>query len=157
MDNSASWQLGRATKGAALALKSRLQLYAASPLYDGAGTWSQAAAAAQEVIALNKYGIYQGGYGNMFLINESNEAIFERIYTKNANHVHLEIANGPNGYGGWAGNTPMQNLVDVYEMTNGLPANASNSLYNPTNLMKTVIHVLQRPFYIMVRLTGNGM
>jgi hypothetical protein len=130
VDNSASWQLGRATKGAALALKSRLQLYAASPLY-AAGTWVDAAAGAQEVIAMGKYSLYQQGYGNMFLINESNEAIFERVYTKNANHVHLEIANGPNGYGGWAGNAPTQNLVDVYQMNNGLPANTTNPLYDP--------------------------
>jgi len=122
--------LGRATKGAALALKSRLVLYAASPLYNS-GTWQAAVDAAQQVIALNKYGIFQGGYGNLFLTNQTNEAIFERLYTKNANHVHLEIANGPNGYGGWAGNTPSQNLVDVYQMTNGLPANSSNPLYNP--------------------------
>ncbi|MEJ2903581.1 RagB/SusD family nutrient uptake outer membrane protein [Pedobacter panaciterrae] len=131
LNNDNSWLLGRATKGAALALKSRLLLYAASPLYEAAGTWQAAVNAAQQVIGLNKYGIYQGGYGNMFLINESNEAIFERVYTKNANHTHLEIANGPNGYGGWAGNTPTQNLVDVYDLTNGLPANTSNPLYNP--------------------------
>lgn len=130
LDNSSSWELGRATKGAALALKSRLILYAASPLYNS-GTWQAAVDAAQQVIALNKYGIFQGGYGNLFLTNQTNEAIFERLYTKNANHVHLEIANGPNGYGGWAGNTPSQNLVDVYQMTNGLPANSSNPLYNP--------------------------
>lgn len=132
LDNSSSWALGRATKGAALALRSRLLLYAASPLYN-AGTWADAVTAAQQVISLNKYGIYQGGYANMFLINESNEAIFERLYTKNANHVHLEIANGPNGYGGWAGNTPMQNLVDAYQLTNGLPATAANPLYDPAN------------------------
>jgi hypothetical protein len=130
LNNSGTWVLGRATRGAALALRGRLLLYAASPLY-AAGSWIDAAAASQQVIALNLYGIYQGGYANMFLINETNEAIFERIFTRNANHVHLEIANGPNGYGGWAGNTPMQNLVDVYQMTNGLPANSSNPLYNP--------------------------
>jgi hypothetical protein len=132
LDNSSSWMLGRATKGAALALRSRLLLYAASPLYN-AGTWADAVTAAQQVVSLNKYGIYQGGYANMFLINESNEAIFERLYTKNANHVHLEIANGPNGYGGWAGNAPMQNLVDAYQLSNGLPATAANPLYDPAN------------------------
>jgi hypothetical protein len=132
LDNSSSWMLGRATKGAALALRSRLLLYAASPLYN-AGTWAEAVTAAQQVVSLNKYGIYQGGYANMFLINESNEAIFERLYTKNANHVHLEIANGPNGYGGWAGNAPMQNLVDAYQLNNGLPATAANPLYDPAN------------------------
>jgi hypothetical protein len=129
-DNSGSWVGGRATKGAALALKSRLTLYAASPLY-AAGTWGAAVTAAQQVISLNKYNIYQGGYGNMFLINQSTESIFERVYTKNANHVHLEIANGPNGYGGWAGNTPTQTMVEAYDLTNGLPANATNPLYDP--------------------------
>lgn len=132
LNNDNSWLLGRATKGAALALKSRLLLYAASPLYN-AGTWANAVTAAQAVIALNKYGIYTGGYGNLFLINENNETIFERLYTKNANHTHLEIANGPNGYGGWAGNTPLQNLVDDYEMKNGKPITDPTSGYDPNN------------------------
>jgi len=60
LNNDGTWLLGRATKGAALALKSRLALYAASPLYS-AGTWADAVTAAQAVISLNKYGIYQGG------------------------------------------------------------------------------------------------
>jgi len=131
-DNGNAWQLGRATKGAALALKSRLALYAASPLY-AAGTWEAAAAAAQAVISLNKYGIYAGGYANMFLVNETNEVIFERLFTKNANHTHLEIANGPNGYGGWAGNTPLQNLVDDYPMANGKPITDPTSGYDINN------------------------
>ena len=130
LDNSGEWMAGRATKGAALALKSRLTLYAASPLY-AAGSWEAAVAAAQQVISLNKYSIYQGGYGNLFLTNQTNESIFERLYTKNANHVHLEIANGPNGYGGWAGNTPTQTMVEAYDLTNGLPANITNPLYDP--------------------------
>ncbi|WPU97409.1 RagB/SusD family nutrient uptake outer membrane protein [Mucilaginibacter sp. cycad4] len=132
LNNDGSWLLGRATKGAALALKSRLKLYAASPLY-AAGTWADAVTAAQAVISLNKYGIYTGGYANLFLTNETNEAIFERLYTKNANHTHLEIANGPNGYGGWAGNTPLQNLVDDYEMDNGKAITDPTSGYDPTH------------------------
>ncbi|WP_439696954.1 RagB/SusD family nutrient uptake outer membrane protein [Mucilaginibacter sp. AW1-7] len=132
LNNDGTWLLGRATKGAALALKSRLKLYAASPLYN-AGTWADAATAAQAVISLNKYGIYSGGYDNMFLVNETNEVIFERLYTKNANHTHMEIANGPNGYGGWAGNTPLQNLVDDYEMDNGKPITDPTSGYDPTH------------------------
>ncbi|GAA4908754.1 RagB/SusD family nutrient uptake outer membrane protein [Mucilaginibacter defluvii] len=129
LNNDGTWELGRATRGAALALKARLLLYAASPLYNS-GTWAAAATAAQAVIALNKYGIYAGGYRNMFLVNETNEVIFERLFTKNANHVHLEIANGPNGYGGWAGNSPLQNLVDDYEMTSGKPITDPTSGYD---------------------------
>ena len=132
LDNSDSWQLGRATKGAALALKSRLLLYAASPLY-ATGTWQAAVTAAQAVISLNKYSIYTGGYGNLFLTGDNKEAIFERLYTKNSNHTHLEIANGPNGYGGWGGNLPLQNLVDDYQMDNGKPITDATSNYDPQN------------------------
>ncbi|WP_069659687.1 RagB/SusD family nutrient uptake outer membrane protein [Arcticibacter eurypsychrophilus] len=132
LNNSGTWMLGRATKGAALALKSRLLLYAASPLYN-TGSWADAASAAQQVISLNKYGIYTGGYRELFLTNETNEAIFERLFTKNANHVHLEIANGPNGYGGWAGNAPMQNLVNDYEMANGKAITDPTSGFDANN------------------------
>jgi starch-binding outer membrane protein, SusD/RagB family len=132
LNNDAAWLLGRATKGAALALKSRLLLYAASPLY-GAGTWQAALTAAQAVIGLNKYSLYNGGYANLFLTNDNSEAIFERLYTKNANHTHLEIANGPNSYGGWGGNLPLQNLVDDYEMDNGKPITDPTSGYDANN------------------------
>lgn len=137
-DNGSDWATGRATKAAAMALKSRLLLYAASPLYD-VGSWEDAAAAAHDVIALNKYSLYTGGYGNLFLQDVNTETIFARFYTKNANHVHLEIANGPNGYGGWGGNTPYQNLVDAYQMANGIaPFNEDGSInttsgYDATN------------------------
>ena len=132
LNNDDGWLLGRATKGAALALKSRLVLYAASPLY-GAGTWQAAVTAAQAVIGLNKYSLYTGGYANLFLTNDNSESIFERLYTKNANHTHLEIANGPNGYGGWGGNLPLQNLVDDYEMDNGKPITDATSGYDANN------------------------
>lgn len=131
-DNGGNWPLGRATKGAALALKSRLLLYAASPLYN-VGTWEAAVAAAQAVIDLNKYSISQSGYGNLFLSTANNEMIFGRLYTKNAGHVHMEIANGPNGYGGWGGNLPLQNLVDDYQMNNGKPITDPSSGYDPDN------------------------
>jgi starch-binding outer membrane protein, SusD/RagB family len=132
LNNDGTWLLGRATKGAALGLKSRLTLYAASPLY-AAGTWQTAVSAAQAVIGLNKYSLYTGGYGNLFLTNDNSEAIFERLYTKNANHNHLEIANGPNGYGGWGGNLPLQNLVDDYQMDNGKPITDGTSGYDAQN------------------------
>jgi len=126
-----SWPLGRATKGAALALKSRLLLYAASPLYN-AGTWQAAATAAQDVMNLGLYTL-EGNYGSLFNNSASNEIIFERLYTIGARHVCLEISNAPNGYGGWAGNTPLQNFVDSYEMSNGKDINDATSGYDATN------------------------
>src|SRR5690606_17639654 len=121
---------GRATKGAALALKSRLALYAASPLYN-AGTWESAVQAANEVIALNRYTISQGGYRQLFRkVSDDNEIIFARYYSVGARHVPMEIANGPNGYDGWGGNVPLQNLVDAYRMANGRAIDESNSGYD---------------------------
>src|SRR5688500_7938899 len=110
VNNDNTWASGRATKGAALALKSRLTLYAASPLYS-AGTWADAVTAAQAVISLGKYGLYTGGYSSLFLDANNNETVFARLYTKDAGHTHLEIANGGNGYGGWGGNLPLQNQI----------------------------------------------
>ncbi|MDJ1493034.1 RagB/SusD family nutrient uptake outer membrane protein [Cytophagaceae bacterium DM2B3-1] len=112
--NTSAWPLGRATKGAALALKSRLLLYAASPLY-GASSWETAAKAAKDVMDLGSYSLHNN-YQSLFLTPSSNEIIFERLYAIGARHVCLEISNGANGYGGWAGNTPLQNLVDSYEV-----------------------------------------
>jgi hypothetical protein len=132
LNNDSGWQLGRATKGAALALKARLQLYAASPLYN-AGTWQDAAAAAKAVMDLNKYSLSQQGYRALFLTENNSEVIFERLYTKNARHVCLEIANGPNGYDAWGGNVPLQNLVDAYPMANGKAITDPTSGYDPAN------------------------
>jgi len=132
VDNGGNWPLGRATRGAALALKSRLQLYAASPLY-ATGTWEAAVTAAQAVMSLNKYSIAQDGYGKLFQSTSNTEVIFARLYTRNAGHVHMEIANGPNSYGGWGGNLPLQNLVDDYRMNNGKTITDGTSGYDPNN------------------------
>jgi hypothetical protein len=55
------------------------------------------------------------------------ELIFQRthtdLYTVESNWplggIHFGINNGPNGYRNWAGNTPIQQLVDDYEMMDG--------------------------------------
>jgi len=109
-----------------------LQLYAASPLY-ATGTWEAAVTAAQAVMSLNKYSIAQDGYGKLFQSTSNTEVIFARLYTRNAGHVHMEIANGPNSYGGWGGNLPLQNLVDDYRMNNGKTITDGTSGYDPNN------------------------
>lgn len=129
-NNDGTWQLGRATKGAALALKARLLLYGASPLYNSASTWTAAATAAKAVMDLNKYSLYTGGYGKIFTSNDNNEIIFGRLYARGARHVCLEIANGPNSYNAWGGNVPLQNMVDDYEMIDGTKISDSNTSYD---------------------------
>lgn len=127
--NDGTWQTGRATQAAALALKARLLLYAASPLYK-VGTWQAAATAAKAVMDLSKFSLADD-YSQLFLKADNNEIIFARQYAVGARHVCLEISNGANGYGGWAGNTPLQNMVDAYEMKNGKPITDATSGYDP--------------------------
>ncbi len=55
------------------------------------------------------------------------ELIFQRTHTPEftvednwpLGGIHYGINNGPNGYHNWAGNTPIQQLVDDYEMMDG--------------------------------------
>ena len=121
---------GRATKGAALALKSRLLLYAASPLYVDFGDtseankptdialWKSAADAAKAVIDLNQYEL-ASSYADLFKNDFQNkEYIFVRRYTANSD---FEKSNFPVSFGGKGGTNPSQNLVDDYEMLDGTP------------------------------------
>ncbi|MBB4077955.1 hypothetical protein GGR28_000556 [Lewinella aquimaris] len=53
------------------------------------------------------------------------------LYTQESNWplgpIHFGINNGPNGYHNWAGNTPIQQLVDDYEMMDGSSFDWSDS------------------------------
>ncbi len=136
----AATDLGRATRGAALSLKSRVLLYAASDLFntttwatgyanpelislpsgDRAARWKAAADAAKAVIDLAGTGYaLSANYRNLFITNgyTQPEIIFSR---RNGASNQFERANYPIGYDlGNSGTTPSQNLVDAYEMSNG--------------------------------------
>jgi len=49
------------------------------------------------------------------------------INAKQENGGRIGLYNGPNGYNNWAGNTPIQLLVDDYEMMNGTKFNWNNT------------------------------
>ena len=129
-------ETGRITCGAALALKSRALLYAASELHNpdnDLSKWEKAARAAHEVIALNEYSLpeitadplYSDKGGNE--IFKSKQLILERRNTDLTNS--FEARNQPMGYAETSakgGNTPTQNLVDAYEMKDGTPFDWSN-------------------------------
>lgn len=143
---------GRATKGAALALKARVLLYAASDLYHSQGSWAQgythpqligyvggdrrarwqaARDAAKAVIDLNVYSLYKGNpapgdsialnYGEVFTLKQTPEDIFVRNFTESFQHwtYNIGIQNLPAGYRGWANVSPLNQMVDDYEMRNG--------------------------------------
>lgn len=149
--------LGRATRGAALALKSRMLLYAASDLFntttwaggyanpalislpggDRAARWKLAADAAKAVLDLAGTGYaLHNNYRNLFITNSFTlpEIIFAR---RNGAENVFERTNYPIGYDlGESGTTPSQNLVDAYELTNGIsfdwnnPTHAANPYAN---------------------------
>jgi hypothetical protein len=141
--------LGRATRGAALSLKSRVLLYAASDLFntltwaggypnpelitlsgDRPARWKAAADAAKAVIDLSGTGYsLNTNYRNLFITNSYTlpEIIFSR---RNGASNDFEKANYPIGYDlGNSGTTPSQDLVDAYEMTNGTKFDWSNPVH----------------------------
>ena len=120
-------EVGRATKGAAMALKARTLLYAASPLFNEDGDkskWRTAARAAGAII--NKASSY--GYvplpklSNLWNKNylQNNELIFGRMETPSNSFESQNFPVGING-GGSTGHCPTQNLVDAFETKNGKP------------------------------------
>lgn len=119
---SSAQETGRATKGAAMALKSRVLLYAASPLHNTSNEvsrWEAAAAAAKELIDSAWYDL-EASYSNVVNNHTSTELILGR---REGETNGFERRNFPVGFeGGNTGTCPTQNLVNAYEMVEtGLP------------------------------------
>ncbi|MDX1471653.1 MAG: RagB/SusD family nutrient uptake outer membrane protein [Flavobacteriaceae bacterium] len=125
---STDGNFGRATADAAQALKSRLYLYAASPLFNPSNDLSkwQKAADAAEALLSRGYELHPD-YTTLF--NQpsgtaNNEIIFSRQFSSTNYHqapMH-NLGRRYGAYGGWwASNGPSQNLVDDYDMINGEP------------------------------------
>ncbi len=118
---------GRATQDVCQALRSRLYLYVASPLWNSSNDlqkWQKAADAAEAL--LTKYSLYPD-YTKLF--NQvsgtaNSELIWARTFSS-TNYNGLpgdQLGRRYGAYGGWwASNGPSQNLVDDYDMTNGEP------------------------------------
>lgn len=137
-------EYGRATKGIAMAVKARLLLYAASPLYNGNADfanfknksgqpfinqtydqqkWKKAADAAKAVIDLGLYSLYAdpGGdaiksYQGIFLQAWNSEQIFNR---KSNGLPGWDTHSTPRQGGGWNGIGVTQEQVDAYFMSDG--------------------------------------
>lgn len=137
--------LGRVTSGAALTLKGWVELFAASPLSNPGNDpakWAKAAATNLQVIQLPNYSLFydaapdSNGYVTQFLSknNWNSETIFARAYALPSNGNRLEGLMGPVIVRGtqeaWGNFIPTQNLVDDYEMDNGLPITDPGSGYN---------------------------
>jgi starch-binding outer membrane protein, SusD/RagB family len=116
---------GRLTKGAALAIKSRALLYAASPLNNPGNDmakWQKAADAAKAVIDLGVYSLHPD-YKELFLDAEAynQEIIWQRPYNNLVDYeVGVEIALFPPGNNGRSQISPIHTVVADYETINGL-------------------------------------
>lgn len=85
----------------------------------------------------NYMSIALGGQSAVGDASASSELILQRthtaLYTQEDNWplggIHYGINNGPNGYHNWAGNTPIQNLVDDYEMMDGSKFDWTNAAH----------------------------
>lgn len=150
---------GRIPRTAALALKGRALLYAASPLYNGgqvngagdlqgypsydAGRWQLALSAAQELLTTPNSGQALltapatpagAAFAAVFTTRKNSEIILAK---QASNSAGLEGYNAPMGYGTPATSqgltSPSQNFVDAFPTLTGLPITAAGSGYNPQN------------------------
>lgn len=122
---------GVATGHACMAVKARLLLYAASPLWnpsddkakwqlasDAAAALLNAADAPAGVTPVANYTL-EDNYQEVFLKSTGNtEIIFARYFTQNQSNLFY-FNNGRNGSGGLGATNPTQNMVNAYEMANG--------------------------------------
>ncbi|SEL84433.1 RagB/SusD family nutrient uptake outer membrane protein [Parapedobacter koreensis] len=115
-------EVGKATSGAALALKSRALLYAASPLHNEGNDlakWQLAADAAWAVISSEQYALYPD-YNGLFLNDNNEEVIFDIQFAYPYRTNDWDYMTNPQGFNGAYGMTrPTQELVNSYEMANG--------------------------------------
>lgn len=150
-NNVAGKETGRITQGAVMALKSRVLLYAASPLFSPQleqAKWISAAKAAKALIdASQANGWYSLVSGEQTVNNlASKELILE---CRQGDSNSFEILNFPMGYeGGKSGLNPSQNLIDAFEMADGSTFDWNNAthiknMYNTSErdprLFKTVL------------------
>lgn len=139
---------GRATQGAAKALKARILLHVASPLFadrsvntlecnqyngDRKKLYEQARDAAKEVIGLKNYTLVDCNantimeiadkYHDISLTNNSESIFYKQFINKEVDDSNVRNraaqCHGPNGYHNWGGVTPTNDLVMSFEMEDG--------------------------------------
>lgn len=157
---------GRATKWAAEALKARILLHVASPLYadraintlacnqyngDRNALYQQAVAAAKKVIDSGHFSLVQctadtpeatgENWHQIFLYDNPEQIFYKEFINKVGGNMYnrnrIGVVHGPNGYHAWGGTTPTHDLANSFEMNDG-------SLYK--NLQKIGDKVDSNPY-----------
>jgi len=145
-------QIGRASAAAALVLKSRVALYAASPAYQddavvrlqGMGSftitsevqylrrWEQAALMADTALRTAGFGSF-AALKTTDIADAPTVTPADFVWRKYFNTNDMESRHFPPYYRGSAQTQPSQNLVDAFPAKNGFPVTDSRSLYNAAN------------------------
>lgn len=143
-------QVGRITKGTALALKARAMLYA--------GHFSEAEKAAKQVIDLHVYKLYPS-YENLFTYaaEDNNGVIFDRQYIKGVESNNIFALTTPNSLYPQANSfVPTKKIVDAYYMVNGKPITDPNSGFDPYNPYENRDPRLKYSIYVPGSVLPNG-
>lgn len=126
--NEPGAQIGRVTKGFAMAVKSKALLYAASPLHNETGdaeAWKASASAALDIINSNLYTLDPEGCAND---NTSPEVVMVVMggdsQTFEQNNFPIRFTEGKRS--GATATFPSQNLVDAFETVNGYKVTLEN-------------------------------
>lgn len=122
-----SADVGRVTKGAALALKARASIWA--------GNHAEAATAAKQIIDLNTYGLLES-YGNLFSYAHENnkEVILDKQFLAGTLTHNAFAYMGPYSQRNSSSTfVPTKALADMFTMNNGLDINDPASGFDPQN------------------------
>jgi hypothetical protein len=114
-------EIGRVTRGFALAVKTKALLYAASPLHNPSGDkskWQKAAAAAKQIIDMNYYQLDTAEKANNYLSKEVIFAIM-RSESQSFEKYNFPVRFTEGQRTSISGTYPTQNLVDAFQTANG--------------------------------------
>lgn len=123
-----SSDIGRATRGAALTLKARIELFKSD--------FAAAANTTKQVMDLGIYELFEDYRGLFKRANNNNvEVIMAVQYVETLAKNWIPTPLAPNSAGGWASINPTQSLVDAFECSDGKTI-AESPLYNPKDPYK---------------------
>lgn len=124
--NDAPAASGYIAKGTALALKVRVAMFY--------GDYQIAKNAASQLMALGLYDL-DDDYANLFTVagQGSKEIIMAVQHDENLYSDWMVATMYNNADGGWSSMVPTQNLIDAYEMSNGLTKDEAGSGYDATH------------------------
>ncbi len=121
-DQNARWQAAKAASKALLDATTGYKLDLTAPVSHEEGIQNSISVAMGGGSAAG-----DAAAGQELIFERTHTALFTRENNWPLGGIHWGINNGPNGYHNWAGNTPIQQLVDDYEMMDGSRFDWNNS------------------------------